>query len=94
MVFTFIALSTAATADAYQPVMERAIFSFQLLSDPAFLKRGPRRLSLVRPDGRQTLETLMNSTGVDRQLWKQLAVFNSLGLTAVPQSGQWIKLVR
>ncbi len=94
MVYTFIALSASASADAYQPVMERAIFSFRLLSDPKFLKRGPKRLSLFRPDGRQTLETLMNSTGVDRQLWKQLAVFNSLGLSAVPQSGQWIKLVR
>lgn len=94
MVFTFIAVSTAAAADAFQPAMERAIFSFQLLSDPKLLKRGPKRLSLFRPDGRQTLETLMNSTGVDRQLWKQLAVFNSLGLNAVPPPGQWIKLVR
>jgi predicted Zn-dependent protease len=94
MVYTFIALSTSDTADAYQPIMERAIFTFQRLSDPKILNRGPKRLSLVRPDGRQTLETLLNSTGVDRQLWKQLAVFNSLGLAAVPQSGQWIKLVR
>jgi hypothetical protein len=31
---------------------------------------------------------------VDRKLWKQLAVFNALGLQAVPESGQLIKLVK
>jgi predicted Zn-dependent protease len=94
MVYTFIALSTYAAADTYQPVMERAILSFQRLSDPRFLNRSPERISLVRPDGRQTLEGIMARSGVDRRHWKQLAVFNSLKLDAVPEVGQLVKLLK
>jgi predicted Zn-dependent protease len=93
-IYTFVGLSSFADSDIYQPVLERAIRSFQKLSDPRYLNRGPKRISLLQPNGRQTLETLMNSSGVERQLWKQLAVFNSIGLSAVPESGQLIKLVR
>lgn len=94
MIYTFVGLSTYNDANVYQPVLDRAIHSFQRLSDPRHLKRKPQRLSLLRPDGRQTLQSLMNNAGVDRKLWKQLAVFNALGLQSVPGSGQLIKLVK
>ncbi len=94
MVYTFIALSTYATAGTYQPVMERAILSFQRLSDPKLLNRGPERLSLARPDGRQTFEGMLAHSGVDRKYWKQLSAFNSLKLDAVPEPGQLVKLLK
>jgi len=94
LVYTFIALSAYAAADAYQPVMERAIMSFQGLTDPKLLNRAPEHISLVRPDGRQTLEAMMVRSGVDRKYWKQLAVFNSIRLDAVPESGQLVKLLK
>lgn len=94
MVYSFIALSTYSTANTYQPTLERAVFSFQQLNDPRYLNRGPQRLSLLRPDGRQTFQSLMNNAGVDRKLWKQLAVYNSLVLEAVPKTSQLIKLVK
>jgi predicted Zn-dependent protease len=94
MVFSFIALSSYDANSIYQPILERAIQSFRQLNDPRYLNRGPQRLSLLRPDGRQSLQGLMTNAGVNRKLWKQLAVFNSLGLEAVPESGQLIKLVR
>jgi len=94
LVYTFIGLSTYAAADTYQPVMERAISSFQGLSDPKILSRGPERISLARPDGHQTLEAMMARSGVDRKYWKQLAVFNSLRLDAVPEAGQLVKLLK
>ena len=78
----------------YQPILERAILSFRGLTDPRFLNRGPRRLSLLRPDGRHTFQTLMTDAGVDRKLWKQLSVFNSVKLEAMPETGQLVKLVR
>ena len=94
LIYTFIALSTYAAADAYQPVMERSILSFQELSDPRLLNRGPERITLVRPDGRQTLEGMLARSGVDRKYWKQLSVFNSIKLDAVPESGQLVKLLK
>ena len=93
MIYSFAGLCAYGDADLYQPLLERAIRSFHGLSDPRYLNRGPKHLSLVRPNGRQTLQSLMNNAGVDRKLWKQLAVFNALGLQAVPGSGQLIKLV-
>lgn len=93
-VYTFIAMSMFATAGTYQPLLERAILSFQGLSDPRYLNRGPQRLSLFRPDGRRTFQKLLIDTGVDRKLWKQLSAFNSVKLEAVPGSGQLVKLVR
>lgn len=94
MIYSFTGLSTYSTANIYQPVLDRSVYSFQQLNDPRYLNRGPVRLSLLRPDGRQTLQTLMTSAGVDRKLWKQMSVFNSIGLNAVPQAGQLIKLVK
>ncbi len=94
LVYSFLAMSTYGTANTYQPVMERSILSFNRLSDPRLLKRVPDRLSLLRPDGRRTFQKLLADAGVDRQLWKQLAVFNSLQLEAVPESRRLVKLVK
>jgi predicted Zn-dependent protease len=94
MVYSFVAMSTYGGANTYQPVMERAILSFRGLSDPRYLGRGPQRLALARPDGRRTFQKLLNDAGVDPKLWKQLAVFNSIKLEAVPEPGQLVKLVK
>jgi len=94
MIYSFTGLCAYGSADIYQPLLDQAIHSFQRLNDPRYLNRRPQHLSLLRPDGRQTLQSLMNNAGVDRKLWKQLAVFNALGLQAVPESGQLIKLVK
>ncbi len=93
-IYSFVALSTVAAADTYQPVLERTILSFQGVSDPRILNRGPQRLSLSRPDGRRDFQKLLADAGVDRKLWKQLAVFNSLKLEAVPEAGHLVKLVK
>jgi len=87
-------MSTYGTANTYQPVMERSILSFTRLNDPRLLKRAPDRISLLRPDGRRSFQKMLTDAGVDRQLWKQLAVFNSLQLEAVPESRQLVKLVK
>ena len=93
-IYSFIALSAASAAGSYQPVIEGAIFSFKGLSDPRYLNRGPRRLSVSRLDGRSSFQKVLTDAGVDRKLWQQLSVFNSVNLEAVPESGQLVKLVR
>jgi len=94
LVYSFVAICPYDASGTYQPVLEKAILSFRQLDNPAFLNRTPQRLSLLRPDGRQTLQGLMTRAGVDQKLWKQLAVFNSLRLDVVPESNQLIKLVK
>ncbi len=94
MVYTFIALSTYSTADTYQPVLERAILSFKGLSDSRYLNRSPARISLVRPDGRQNFQSILTKSGVNRMHWKQLSVFNSIGLDVVPEAGRLVKMLK
>jgi predicted Zn-dependent protease len=94
LIYTFIALSTYGTANVFQPVLEKSIFTFRGLSDPKYLNRGPQRVSLTRPDGRLTLEGMLARSGVDRRHWRQLAAFNSLKLDSVPQPGQLVKLLK
>jgi predicted Zn-dependent protease len=94
MVYSFVAMSAYGTADTYQPVMERVILSFRGLSESRYLNRGPQRLALARPDGRRTFQKLLNDSGVDQKLWKQLSVFNSIKLESVPGSGHLVKLVK
>ncbi len=94
LTYTFIAVSTYGTSNAFQPMLERSILSFRQLSDPKYLNRGPERLSLTRPDGHQTLEGMMTRSGIDRKYWKQLAAFNSLKLDSVPERGQLVKLLK
>ncbi len=94
LVYSFIGISANSTANTYHPILNRSIDSFQNLSDPKILSRGPERLTLVRPDGRQTLQALLTRSGVDRSHWKQLSVFNSIALDAVPEAGKLVKLLK
>jgi len=94
LVYSFIAMSSYSTANTFQPVLERSILSFQNLTDPKFLKRAPQRVSLSRPDGHQTFQSMLAKSGVDRSHWKQLSVFNSIGLDAVPKAGQLVKMLK
>jgi hypothetical protein len=48
----------------------------------------------INLDGRRSFQKVLTDAGVDRKLWQQLSVFNSVNLEAVPESGQLVKLVR
>ncbi|HOW44922.1 MAG TPA: M48 family metalloprotease [Candidatus Aminicenantes bacterium] len=94
LVYSFVALSTYSTANSFHPVLGRSIESFRAVRDPKILNRGPERLSVMHPDGRQTFQTLLTHAGVDRSHWKQLSVFNSLSLDAVPEASTLVKMLR
>ena len=94
MIYSFSALSAYGDFNTYRDVFENSIHSFQELNDPRYLNRKPSRLTLVHAGGNQTLQGIFSSASVDRKMWKQLGVFNALGLEAVPESGQLIKLVK
>ena len=94
MIYSFFALSSFSTANLYQPTLARAVHSFRQLNDPDYLNRRPNHLTLVRADGRQTLQGMLSAARVDRKIWKQLEVFNAISLQSVPNSRQLIKLVK
>ena len=94
MIYSFSALSAYGNFNNYRDTFENSINSFQGLTDPRYLNRKPSRLTLVRADGSQTLQGIFSSASVDRKMWKQLGVFNSISLESVPDSRQLIKLVK
>jgi predicted Zn-dependent protease len=94
MIYSFSALSAFANFNNYRDVFENSIHSFQGLTDSRYLNRKPRRLNLIHAGGSQTLQGIFSSANVDREMWKQLGVFNALRLEAIPESGQLIKLVK
>jgi predicted Zn-dependent protease len=75
-------------------VFTDTIHSFQRLHDSRYLNRKPSHLTLVRPDGRQSLQAILGASGVERKLWKQLAVFNALRLDSIPDSSLLMKIVK
>jgi predicted Zn-dependent protease len=94
MVYSFSALSGYGNFNTYRDIFENSIHSFRGLNDPRYLNRRPSRLTLVRADGNLTLQGIFNQASVDRKIWKQLGVFNSISLESVPDSRQLIKLVK
>jgi predicted Zn-dependent protease len=94
MIYSFSALSAYGDFNAYRDAFENSINSFQGLTDPRYLNRKPSRLTLVRADGSQTLQGIFSSASMDRKIWNQFGVFNSISLESVPESRQLIKLVK
>jgi predicted Zn-dependent protease len=94
MIYSFSALSAYGDFNTYREVFGNSIHSFKGLNDPRYLNHKPSRLTLVRADGSQTLQGIFSSTSVDRKMWKQLGVFNSISLESVPDSRQWIKIIQ
>jgi predicted Zn-dependent protease len=94
--FIYTCGGAAAAADfgRREAELDRIVRSFDVLRDRSKLERKPRRLKIVRADGRQTLESILRSEGVDKGIWPQLAVLNALRLDQLPAPGGPVKVVR
>ena len=95
LVYTFSALSKAGEFNRYDPTFLGVIGSFRDLTDPRLLNRVPRRLGLVRADGRRRYREYFEQAGAGKDAWPLLAVMNDAeGIEAVPAAGREIKIVR
>jgi predicted Zn-dependent protease len=88
------AVSTAADFGRFEPEFGRIVRSFGVLRDRAHLDRKPLRLRIIRADGRRTLESLLQSETVTKDLWPRFAILNGMDLSATPESGRLIKVAR
>jgi len=93
-IFVCGGLSAASDFDRRKLDFEKTVRSFTPLRDPARLSRNPRRLRIIRADGRRTLESLLRAEGVAGDLWPRLAVSNEMALTETPAAGRLVKVVR
>jgi predicted Zn-dependent protease len=94
-VYTFTAMSKVANFGRYDPSFRNVIGSFRGLTDPKLLNRRPRRLAVVRADGRRSYREYFEQAGIPKDGWPSLAVMNGAEKPeAVPPAGAEIKIVR
>jgi predicted Zn-dependent protease len=92
-VYAFSAMSPASGYSKYEPDFRKIVASFRDLTDASKINRSPKRLTLVKANGTDTLQAIFKKTGVPEKSWPQLAVLNGLELTAVPPAGKLVKTI-
>jgi predicted Zn-dependent protease len=93
-VYAFQAISSVNGFAKYQADFRRVVTSFQNLTDASKINRSPKRLILVKANGRDTLRTILQGSGLDEASGPQFAVMNAMELAAVPAAGRLIKTIR
>jgi hypothetical protein len=49
---------------------------------------------LVKADGRQSLQQILQRAGMEKELWPKFAVLNNLELDQVPSRNKLIKIIK
>jgi len=91
-VFGLIGYAPEANWPTYQTTAERALRSFQPLTDPGILNVQPQRLDIVKLTGRTTIEALARQRPSPASA-ATLALINQVGLQAPLAAGRLIKWV-
>ncbi|MBN2206778.1 MAG: M48 family metalloprotease [Candidatus Aminicenantes bacterium] len=93
-IYTCGAAAALSTFSRRDPEFSRIVKSFETLRDRTKLDRRPKRLKIMKGDGRRTLEAIFQAEGVAKDLWPTLAVMNALPLNQTPAAGRPVKVVR
>lgn len=93
-VFAFQAISPEASFERYAADIGRVVGSFRELTDRSKIDRAPKRLALVKANGRDSLQTIFKRAGMPEASWPQFAVGNGLEASAVPPAGKLVKIFR
>ena len=93
-VYVFSAMSPADSFSKYETSFRGVVSSFKELADASKINRAPKRLTLVKANGSDTLQGIFKNAGMPEKAWPQFAIMNGLDLTAVPTAGKLIKAVK
>jgi len=93
-IYTFMALSTKSEFNQYDRNFQSIVDSFKELRDVRYIDRKPLRIKLVKADGRESLQTMFQKAGMDKDLWPPFAIMNAMELGQVPKRDQMIKTVK
>jgi len=94
MIYTFTALSTTDEFNNYDNYFNSLVGSFKQLKDPHYINRKPMRIKLVKANGRQTLQSIFQSAGMQKDLWDKFALMNHLELTDRPGGNTMVKIAK
>ncbi len=93
-IYAFQSLSSPEGFSRYAPNFKAVVTSFRNLTDASKINRSPKRLVLVKANGRDTLQTIFKGSGLTEKEWATFAVMNGLEPTAVPAAGKLIKTAK
>lgn len=93
-IYSFIALSTPDRFNTYSPDFNRVVGSFKRLTNRRHLNRQPVRIRLVKANGRQTLQEILQRAGLKEEQWSQFAVLNNVELNQAPAKNKLIKIIK
>jgi predicted Zn-dependent protease len=93
-VFAFQAMCSVNGFSKYSADFKNIVGSFRGLTDASKIDRAPKRLVLVKANGRDTLQTIFRQAGMPEKSWPQFAVWNAMEVTAVPAAGRLVKVVK
>ena len=93
-IYTFLALSAQNEFSKYDGPFQSVVGSFQELRDARYLNQKPRRIRLVKANGKESLEAISQKAGMAKDLWPKFAIMNQMELGSTPKSGQIIKITR
>ena len=94
-IFTFAALSKAIDFVRFEAAFGSTVSSFDNLSDPAYLNRQPKRIRVLKAEGKLSLKDYFAKNNAQKESWPYLAIMNGMkDADAVPESNRLLKLVR
>jgi len=93
-IFSFSTLSTIYDFRKYDHQFSIIIDSFNELRDRSHINRQPKRLKLVKANGRQTLKEIFQNSGMKKDLWQKFAIMNGIELSQIPKRDQLVKIIK
>jgi predicted Zn-dependent protease len=93
-IYTFTALSTITKFDKYDNQFDRLISWFKRLTNRAYIDRQPKRIKLHRANGRQSLQKILQESGIKEDLQPKFAILNGVELSETPPRDTLIKIIK
>ncbi len=93
-IFTFSAFSTSSKFSENDPKFGATVGSFNELKDKERLIRQPKRLKLIRANGKNNLRQIFRDAGMKEDSWPTMAILNAMELDQVPRENEPVKVAR
>jgi len=93
-IYSFASLSTVSNFSSYDYTFGTVVGSFRELTDKTYLNRQPARISVIKANGKQTLQALFQKAGMNKDLWQKFAIMNGIQLNQRPEPGRAIKILK
>ncbi len=93
-IYSFASLSTVSKFSNYDYTFGTVVGSFRELTNRTYLNRQPTRISVIKANGKQTLQSIFQRSGMKKDLWPQFAIMNGMQLNQRPEPGQSIKILK